>query len=445
MIFDFRNIGIIESASIELKGLTVLTGFNDTGKSFLGKSIFSIIKTINEASDQQKIEHSERIQATCQMAFAFYRQAIVLPKEPQKLHLVHPQTIWNEVIRKIQAGLPISDTIQELTKYKNRLLDDLRVVLTANPNPQIVQSSIANIESQFSSLFNIISHEDTNQESKFKKFFNDIIIKKLFQNQYIGNSSDTSNILIKEGQNELVNIRIKNNQTELFRLSSPIIYKDATLIETPTILQLSKYIFTSLAIGQPNLTKRLIQQRSELPYHYYDLIDKIFTGANDNIPFFSEQVRDISEIINGQVIFEPSENNFVFLNSSKEKIKGFNIASGIKSFGLIQLLLNSHYVDQRSLLIIDEPEVHLHPKWELEYARIIVQLSKIGIPIIISTHSPFMLQAIPYFVNKLETNNITKFYFGERSQNGANSTFKDVTDNLEPIFTALAKPMEKLF
>lgn len=444
MIFDFKNIGIIEYANIELKGLTVLTGVNDTGKSFLGKSVFSIIKTINEASDQQKIELSEKIQNVCNLAFAYYRQAVILPKEPQKLQQIHPQTVSNEIIRKIQSGLPFSETIEELTNYKNRLITEIISLSPSNPNPQVAQSSIGNIENQFSIFFKTIGQEDNSQEYKFRKFFNEIIIKKLFQNQYNGSISPTSEITIKEGQNELVKIIVRNNSTETFQISSPIIYKDATLIETPTILQLSRFIFTSLALGQPLLTKRLIQQRSELPYHYYDLIDKFFAGANDNSPVFSDLIKEISGIINGQVVFDPSENNFVYLKNNKQKIKGFNIASGIKSFGLIQLLLNSHYIDQRSLLIIDEPEVHLHPNWELEYANIIVQLSKAGIPIMISTHSPLMLQAIPFYINKYGTNDITKFYFGERDSNENSSRFIDVTNNLEPIFSALAKSMGKL-
>ena len=49
MKFSFRNLGIIEKADIEVNGLTILTGLNDTGKSFISKAIYSIIKAFNEA------------------------------------------------------------------------------------------------------------------------------------------------------------------------------------------------------------------------------------------------------------------------------------------------------------------------------------------------------------------------------------------------------------
>ena len=40
----FKNIGFFKEAELELKGLTVLAGENDTGKSTLGRLIFSIVK-----------------------------------------------------------------------------------------------------------------------------------------------------------------------------------------------------------------------------------------------------------------------------------------------------------------------------------------------------------------------------------------------------------------
>lgn len=46
MHITIKNLGIVETAEIELNGLTIVTGHNDSGKSFIGKMIFSIIKTI---------------------------------------------------------------------------------------------------------------------------------------------------------------------------------------------------------------------------------------------------------------------------------------------------------------------------------------------------------------------------------------------------------------
>ena len=47
MRIKIANIGMIEKADIILDGLTVITGENNTGKSTIGKLLYSVIKVIN--------------------------------------------------------------------------------------------------------------------------------------------------------------------------------------------------------------------------------------------------------------------------------------------------------------------------------------------------------------------------------------------------------------
>lgn len=136
--------------------------------------------------------------------------------------------------------------------------------------------------------------------------------------------------------------------------------------------------------------------------------------------------------------------NFYFHKNGIDPIKSSNIASGIKSFGLLQLLLTGGYINHQSILIIDEPEVHLHPEWEVKYAKIIVELSKAGIPIIVSSHSPYFLKAVKAYTMKYRTNEITKFYFGEIIDDKKTGKFIDVTSDLEPVFKKLAEPMMEI-
>jgi predicted ATPase len=71
-----------------------------------------------------------------------------------------------------------------------------------------------------------------------------------------------------------------------------------------------------------------------------------------------------------------------------------NTAMGIKQFGIIYSLIENGYLTKDRILIIDEPEVHLHPKWQIEYAKILVELAKNGIKILLTSHSPFFIEAI---------------------------------------------------
>ncbi len=50
MRLKLENIGIIEEADIRLDGLTVIAGENDSGKSTVGKVLYSLIKTLQYAN-----------------------------------------------------------------------------------------------------------------------------------------------------------------------------------------------------------------------------------------------------------------------------------------------------------------------------------------------------------------------------------------------------------
>ena len=88
-----------------------------------------------------------------------------------------------------------------------------------------------------------------------------------------------------------------------------------------------------------------------------------------------------------------------------------NIASGIKALGLFNSLLKGGFVNERSLLILDEPETNLHPKWQNEYAKLLCNLVKSNIKIIIATHSPYMISALEHYSKDIENKN---FYWARK-------------------------------
>ena len=71
---------------------------------------------------------------------------------------------------------------------------------------------------------------------------------------------------------------------------------------------------------------------------------------------------------------------------------------------LSQLLLQKGRLNSNNLLIIDEPEVHLHPTWQVKFAEILVLLSKeLAIPVLLTSHSPYFIEALEEFTKKYET------------------------------------------
>lgn len=60
MRLQLENIGMIRHADIKLDGLTVIAGENDTGKSTVGKLIFSLIKAFNRYEQDLNESKSDR-------------------------------------------------------------------------------------------------------------------------------------------------------------------------------------------------------------------------------------------------------------------------------------------------------------------------------------------------------------------------------------------------
>ena len=119
-------------------------------------------------------------------------------------------------------------------------------------------------------------------------------------------------------------------------------------------------------------------------------------------------------------------------------------ATGIKSIGVIYTLIKNGSINDKTLLIIDEPEVYLHPQWIVEYARILVLIHKyIGCHIFISSHSPDMIQAIRYISEKQDVLESLDFYLAHEDNN-RKYTYRHLSKDIEPIFECFNISLHKI-
>ena len=120
-----------------------------------------------------------------------------------------------------------------------------------------------------------------------------------------------------------------------------------------------------------------------------------------------------------------------------------NIATGLKAFVILKTLLENGSLEEKGTIILDEPEIHLHPKWQLVLAELIVLIHKVfNMHILLNTHSPYFLRAIEVFSMKYNVDDKTKYYLVTR--NKADSKIDDVTDDTSKIYKLLADPLDKL-
>ena len=79
------------------------------------------------------------------------------------------------------------------------------------------------------------------------------------------------------------------------------------------------------------------------------------------------------------------------------------MSTGVKAFLILkQLLLNGNLSD-KDVIVLDEPEIHLHPEWQLLYAETIVLLQKkFDFHIVVTTHSAHFMEALELYTKKYE-------------------------------------------
>ena len=91
-----------------------------------------------------------------------------------------------------------------------------------------------------------------------------------------------------------------------------------------------------------------------------------------------------------------------------------NLSTGVKSFAVLLRLLDNGYINENSCIILDEPEVHLHPKWQLKYAELLVMLQEqLDLHVLINSHSPYFISAIEEYSKEYNIQDKCNYYLAE--------------------------------
>ncbi len=391
MKLTIRNIGLVKSADINLNGITLIAGENDSGKSTIGKLLFSLVKADNIA--EHKLENY---------------------MENKRKHL----------LEKIKTKL-----VQTVPSLVREIPEDVK--------------SKKHVERLYSLLFGRGCGKEVKELELWinegKAFFERR--KREFYKQVLYNFG-TLDALISENEKGEIYLLAKDG-TELYKVSltSEAVFfydnvpkekgkrirpfKDATLVCTPIVMDLVEFFY-----------RLVIKEKERLKYPYpfimRDLVRKLLREKNTENDL--EIVKEIRNIIKGNLKLEKDE----ILFEKKGKIfRMLGTATGIKSLGILLLLLENETISYNSLLIIDEPEVHLHPKWQLEYIRILVEIHKtLGTKVLLTTHSPYIVQALRYYTEQITEE--VDFYLAENGQ------IKCVNDNVGTIFDLLGEPLWKV-
>lgn len=413
MKINIKNIGIVEEADIEINGITVLAGENSTGKSTISKALFS---TFNGLYNIDKKIENDKFRTIKRMLRPF----ITIGENRNLIaHRLNKFYTLNNIVEKI---------IKNQITNKNELKKILSDLITTEEKSHIFEKIINNI-SDVMNLDNN-SYKNTILEEQFNKEFDNQISNI--------RNNDNAKIVVSFSQNKNKNIDIsiisnKINIKEHADIITQVIYID----DINMALEYKKEadIFRIYNLGEP--------------FSHTTLLVKLLDDKNPSLAkkiINEKKLENINKILNQispGMLYTKDDGNFVYKTEDGIDISTSNISLGLKTFIVLKKLIQNDIIEENGTIILDEPEIHLHPKNQLKFAEIIVLLQKeFELHILLSTHSPYFIKAIEEYSKKYAINKKCKFYLSSLKNKVA--IFEDVTEETYKIYKLLAEPYDIL-
>ena len=419
------NFGSINHAKIEVGSVNVIGGINGSGKSTSSNLLYSFLTAVSSEGEYLLSSSlKERLRGLIDFVYNSYRL------DPEISSHLSPKDY---------------DVLDEL---KNQLDDDSYNLDTIKMLYQktydfFESSNLSNKEFYFNQLDAINDAiKSVNSNNKYSNIMMNLLSSE-FGLAYINNNIDEGHVSFIGSFDE------KNDEKSEFILNfgetihgqfndkyiNTLFFDNVCYVDS----------FSSLEVlNNPN--------HINLSYHDISLSNKLkdnskATDIHDK-SFYAKTIileEKIEEIINGKFEYNDQNGNFEFYREGK--VYGMkNASSGIKQIGLIQMLLANRQLSVNDFLIMDEPEVNLHPEWQIKLAEILILLAKeLDITVYLNSHSPHFIEALEVFAIKYELKEETHFYLTVENEAVGKFDFKRIPfKNVQKLYDNLGNPYDKL-
>ena len=359
MKIELKNIGTVEHAEIDLdKNLLVFCGPNNSGKTYVAYALYGMYEILKVSSDDI-LEHWPQVEDHKEAIFKIKPELVksilkergrTIIEEFGNLFASNQQFFSNSKVT-IELGFEegeISEKINSLI-IKNGRQTILSNHYTINKPKGSDSISIKN-ENIPLNIIDDVGYVSANRENYT------LIIKSLIKSLFFGHS------FIAPAERIAINI-----------FSKEVYLNRAGLLDSP-ITAKSRYslpIAASLRVAED--LSFLEKTQSDYASIAKQIEDRILFGSISISPY-------------GEMQFNPH----------KADIKGMSInlaGSMVKSLASVVFYFR-HLAQKGDFIIIDEPELNLHPDNQIIMARILARIVNEGFKVLISTHSDYIISEL---------------------------------------------------
>jgi len=420
MQLSLENIGKIRQASIELNGLTIIAGKNDTGKSTVGKALFAMCSGFYNIYDKVKWEKSNTISGLVKRA----ANSIISDHNFPSVES-HPQFDQLELLSTLEGKKNNPNLVSDILIGTVLTNTDQSIINKTKQDP-VMKELFSKVADKICQILSISNNEVIKNiiNEKLTSEFSGQLNNIFYNNQ--------GKISLEQQDTHTTTVTIVDNNVEDIQGVQDI-QLGAVYLDTPSVLNEDIDAFSSPSNHQYTLFRQLSNNNPQ------NTIEKILVNKKLN-----EVYANISSVCDGNMNFDRKTGNFTYkLKNSDKSLNVKNLSAGLKTFAILKTLLQNGSIEEGGTVILDEPEIHLHPEWQLLFAELIVLLHKhFSVNVLLTTHSPYFLEAIEVYADKHEVNDNCKYYLASSHDDLAE--IKDVSDNLELIYKELARPLQTL-
>lgn len=430
MKLKIQNFAKIKEANIVIDGITVIAGENNTGKSTVGKILFSLFNALSNLEEKILKERLKEIESTNR---AIIQDNVVEAGIPRSMVLRSAGNISRKINAQIKEELNSDFLISENILFKiveNAV--ETWFQLVDKDQKYDWSDMIERICENTNEILNL--SEDVIILEIISRYFNNVFYSQI---QPLTAGKDEKTVLSLDIKGKKEKLIFDHNECRELQENIKIIHK-AIYIDNPFVVdELSKYRYDAASPMNEVLVELLTSTPQE------GVMDGVIEAVR-----VKEKLNDIyktlQNVIDGDIVLNAGNDEYYLKKSDfSEPISIHNLSTGMKSFVILKMLLEKGGLKEKDVVILDEPEIHLHPQWQIAYAELIVLLQKyFELSVVVTTHSPYFVDAINLFSCKYKTDSKVNYYLSSNIENEV--TIDCVTENIDLIYKKMASPIQSL-
>lgn len=143
----------------------------------------------------------------------------------------------------------------------------------------------------------------------------------------------------------------------------------------------------------------ILEQGEEKSYgfdeSYYDLAKALNrTQKGNNFKAFAEARQEVMKLVGGRLEYDTDKKEWLFRDKDRRIYEIGVMSEGVKKLSILDLLLGNRYLNNESVILIDEIEANLHPAMINKFLQMVFALSEAGVQFFIASHSYFVIKRL---------------------------------------------------